>query len=130
MSFHRQHNSTYNVNGYSIEESSSCKDLGIIITNSLAWQEHYNMISSKAYKSLGLLRRVFKNSSSFQARKTLRITLVRSKLSYCSVLWRPYLLKDIEQFKKIQRRATKYILSDYHFDYKSRLIATDSKYCH
>ena len=36
MSFHRQHNSSYNVNGHSIKESSSCKDLGIIITNHYA----------------------------------------------------------------------------------------------
>jgi len=63
MCFHRQLNSTYNVNGCSLVESSSCKGLGIIISNSLTWQKHYEMISSNAYKSLGLLRRVFKNSN-------------------------------------------------------------------
>ena len=100
MSFHRKFNSIYNVNGHTIIESSSCKDLGIVLTNSLTWQDHYEMISSKATKSLCLLRRVFKDSECAQAHKSLYITLVRSKVLYCSTLWRPYLLKDIESLEK------------------------------
>ena len=79
------------------------------------------MISSKAYKSLGLLRRVFKESHCPHTRKFLYISLVRSKLLYCSSLWRPHLLEDIELLKKVQRRATKFILNDYTSDYKTRL---------
>ena len=74
------------------------------------------------FKSLGLLRRVFMDSNCSQARKSLYITLVRSKLLYCSPLWRPYLLKDIELLEKVQQRATKFILSNYQSDYKTRLI--------
>ena len=44
MSYHRKFNSTYHVNGHLIDESSSCKDLGIIFTNSLTWQAHYEMM--------------------------------------------------------------------------------------
>ena len=40
----------------------------------------------------------------------------------CSCLWKPYLLSDIELIKKVQKRATKYILCDYTSDYKSRLM--------
>ena len=79
------------------------------------------MISSKAYKSVGLLCRVFKDSHCPQARKSLYISLVRFKLLYCSTLWRPYLLKDIELIEKVQRRATKFIHSDYTSDYRTRL---------
>ena len=62
MSFHRKFNSQYIINDHIINESSSCKDLRIIFTNTLSWRKHYEMISSKVYKSLGLLRRVFKES--------------------------------------------------------------------
>ena len=40
----------------------------------------------------------------------------------CSSLWRPHQLNHIEATEKLQRRATKYILSDYISNYKSRLI--------
>ena len=51
--------------------------------------------------------------------------LVRSQLTYCSQLWRPYLLKDIFTLERIQRRETKYILNDYNSSYKTRLIQLD-----
>ena len=122
MSFHRKFNSQYIINDHIINESPSCKDLGIIFTNPLSWRKHYEMISSKVYKSLGLLRRVFKDSHCPQARKSLYISLARSKLLYCSTLWRPNLLKDIELIEKVQRRATKFILSDYTSDYRTNLV--------
>ena len=52
----------------------------------------------------------------------LYISLVRSQLMYCTQLWRPYLLKDIDNIERIQRRATKFILRDYASGYRSRLI--------
>ena len=53
----------------------------------------------------------------------LYITLVRSKICYCSQIWRPHLIKDIKAFEQIQQHATKYILNNFTSDYKSRLIA-------
>jgi len=65
------------------------------------------MISAKAYQTLSLLRRVYKNSQNPQTRKCLYISLVPAKLLYCSPLRKPYLLKDIESPEKVQWRATK-----------------------
>ena len=45
MSFHHKFNSQYIRNDHIINESPSCKDLGIIFTNSLSWRKHYEMIS-------------------------------------------------------------------------------------
>ena len=67
---------------------------------------------------LGLIRRTF---NCVNAKEQLYIALVRSQLQYCSILWRPQLLKDITTIEHIQRRATKYILLDYNSTYKSRL---------
>ena len=38
----------------------------------------------------------------------LYLTQVHSRLTYCSQLWRPYLLKDISTLERVQRRVTKY----------------------
>ena len=99
------------------------RDLGVLISDDLSWSAHYDLLCSRAYKILGLLRRVFNNVFAIAAKKRLYISLVRSQLTYCSVVWRPHLIKDITTLEKIQRRASKYILSDFSSDYKSRLTS-------
>ena len=70
---------------------------------------------------LGLLRRSFSRHQTVTAKRTLYISLVRSQVTYCSVIWRPNLIKDITLIEQIQRRATKFILNDYSSDYFDRL---------
>ena len=113
---------TYNICGQNIEPSTCHKDLGILLTDLLTWEEHYNYISSRAYKQLGLLKRTFPTVH-VSAKKNLYLSLVRSQLTYCSPVWRPQLLKHISFLEKVQRRSTKYILNDFESDYKSRLIS-------
>ena len=120
--FHPKFNTEYNIDGFNIPCSSVCKDLSFIFSSDLSWNQHYKVIISKAYKSFDLLCRTFSETHCFQAKKWLYISLVRSTLLYCSSLWRPYQLHHIEALEKVQRRATKYILSDYTSNYKSRLI--------
>ena len=59
-----------------------------------------------------------------RSKKQLYISLVRSQLLYCSILRKPHFIKHIQQFERVQRQATKYILNDFTSDYKSRLIHT------
>ena len=59
MRFHNKFNSEYTIHGNAITHSSSCKDLGVNFSDNLSWRLHYQTITSKAYKSLGLLRRIF-----------------------------------------------------------------------
>ena len=87
----------------------------------MSFRSHYELLVTKAYRTLGLLRRTFSNSHTIKAKKALYISLVRSQLTYSSQVWRPHLIKDIELLEGIQRPATKYILNDYTSDYKTRL---------
>ena len=97
---------------------------GVIFCNNLSWSHHYELISSRAYRQLGLIRRTFSSDISTKVKKLLYLSLVRSKLTYCSQVWRPRLIKDISSLERIQRRATKYITRDYSFNnYKDRLVA-------
>ena len=115
--------SNYLLNGTRVNKQTSTKDLGIIVTSDMSWSNHYKSIASKVYKSLGLIRQTFK-SNSVCAKKKLYISLVRSKLTYCSQLWRPQYIQDIVLLENIQRRATKFILTlnDCASSYCSRLI--------
>ena len=112
---------SYHINHRELSKVTKYRDLGIIFTENLSWHSHYEAIVAKTYKSLGLLKRVFKHTISPQVKRTLYLTFVRPKLSYCSPLWRPFLIKDILLLERVQRRATKFILDNYSMDYKSRL---------
>ena len=107
----------YPIHDNPVSTNHDIKDLGIIYSSSLLWDLHYKNIISKAYKIFHVLRHTF-TTPSHVARKHLYITLVRSHLVYCSPLWRPHLIKDIEIFEKVQQQATKFILNDYHLDYR------------
>ena len=93
------------------------RDLGVLVSDDLSWSAHYDLLCSRAYKILGLLRRVFNNVFAIVA------STFPSHLTYYSVVWRPHLIKDIATLEKIQRSTSKYILSDFSSDYKSRLTS-------
>ena len=112
----------YHLNGKQISSIAAHKDLGLFVSADLTWRSHYQLISSRAYKMLGILRRVFSSSVSVPAKRSLYISLVRSQLLYCSSVWHPYLLVDIKYLECVQRRATKFIASNSLLDYRNRLI--------
>ena len=80
----------YYIEGQAIKQVDQYKDLGILVQSNLSWSEHITKICSKAYRSLHLIRRSI-SSTSPSLRLSLYLSLVRSKLSYCSQLWRPRL---------------------------------------
>ena len=93
---------SYFIDNKSIASIDSTKDLGIIITQNLTWESHYKLISGKAYKILGL---IFSGNRPVETRKKLYISLVCAQILYCSQVWRPYLIKNINMLERIQRPA-------------------------
>ena len=73
--------------------------------------------------ALHLIKRILPPHASTNLKRQLYLSLVRSHLTYCSQLWRPRLIKDIEVLERIQRRATKYIIGNNQMDYKFRLLS-------
>ena len=74
------------------------------------------------HKFLGIIRRTF-TTNSISTKRKLYISLVRSQLTNCSIIWRPHLSKHIVVIEKVQKCATKFILNDYSLGYKNRLVA-------
>ena len=93
----------YSLNDHVLETVNDNPYLGLgIISNT----------TNRASTALGLLRRNLKflpkhhKTVVFQA-------LVRPILEYGSIVWDSYLQKDIESLESVQRRAARFILSDY-----------------
>ena len=112
---------SYFINQSTIDLTPSYRDLGVLVSDDLRWNDHYSTIIAKAYKSMYYVRRSTSNSHSTHTKLYLYKSLVRPKLLYCSQVWRPHLMKDIRLFESVQRRATKFILQDYHSSYKITL---------
>ena len=122
ISFKPKFVSSYNLSDTAISITDFQKDLGLVVSNNLSWENHYNHIIPRAYKILGLIRRSFNPSLNLSVKMKLYLTLVRSQLMYCTPTWRPYLHKDIQNIERIQRCATKFILNDYDSNYKTWLL--------
>ena len=126
MKFNQSKNAVLRLpsNGFEniIPATNLVKDLGILISSDLLWSAHIHMIVSRAYKMLSLIRRSFSHTMSVPVRRLLLYTSsVCSHLTYCSVIWRPCLCKDILILEKVQKRASKFILNDFVMDYKTWL---------
>ena len=95
---HSQHQ--YSISGHQIVPCNQHTDLGVMMTSDTSWSNHIALISLKAYKKLGLLRRTFCSTNSIWAKKSRYLSLVRSQLVYRSQIWRPSLLKDLETIQR------------------------------
>ena len=89
--------------------------LGIVIQNTLRWSSHIAVITSKANRTLGFLRRNLRRSP--QQLKILAYqSLLRSKLEYACAAWDPYLVKDKNTLESVQSRAARFVYNDYRRD--------------
>ena len=111
----------YSIDGAKLDSTNSQRDLGVLVKCDLSWTDHLNQICGRGYRSLNMIRRTIPPGVTIILKKQLYISLVRSHLTYCSQLWRPRMVKDILSVERVQRKATKYVLSDYSNDYKLRL---------
>lgn len=97
---------TYNLNGVAIASVNQQKDLGIIITTDLKWEQHISTIVKKANSFLYVIRKSFQTMTVEVFIKIYK-TYVRPLLEYGYQIWSPYFKKDIDLLESVQRKATK-----------------------
>ena len=74
----------YEILDHEMPLSNTARDLGVHFSADLSWSHHISIITAKAYKMLGLLRRSF-TCNVLSVRKRLHISLVRSQLA--AIIW-------------------------------------------
>ena len=108
-------------NDIAILPSAHVRDLGVLVDTQLSWNTHITHIAVKARQITGWILNVFHSRDKLPM-LTLFNSLVRSKLEYCSVIWNPYLTKDINSIENIQRSFTSRIKGMQLFNYWERLV--------
>ena len=63
------------------------KDLGVVITSNLNWDQQILAVVSKANKMLGLLRRTCSLINDTRVRRSLYLSLVKCHLNYATEVW-------------------------------------------
>jgi len=99
---------TYYINNVPLEWVSEFTYLGVKITSNLSWRSHILAKTTKANRTLNLLRRTM-YSCGEGAKKRAYEALVRPQVEYCSAVWNPHLKKDVDVLEKLQRRAARWI---------------------
>ena len=102
----------YLMNGKSLPTHEQHQHLGLAIHQSLSWSDHIHNITSKASRSLNFIRRNLSNCSK-EVKKSAYLTLIRPYLEYAACVWDPYQLYLKNEIENVQRRAARWILSDY-----------------
>lgn len=97
----------YSIGDLPIKREVRVKDLGVIFDMKLTFLDHVDYIVSKAYCMLGFIRRNSKDFRDVYTLKSLYVSLVRSLLEYCSIIWNPYHLGQTNRIERIQKIFTK-----------------------
>ena len=113
MSINNRSTHFYSLNNHILKQVEENPYLGLTLTENLKWSSHITKITKKANSTIGFLRRNLKSCPQ-DCRKSAYISLVRSVLDYGSIIWDPYLSRDIEKLERVQRQAARFITGDYH----------------
>ena len=97
--------------------------LGVLLNNTMSFRNHIENIVTKATRTLNFLRRNLYRCN--QEVKSMAYThLVRPMLEYASCVWDPYFDKDINTSEMVQRRAERWVTSNY--DWRSGISITST----
>ena len=96
------------------------RDLGILIDSELKFRQQAASAVSKASRVLAIIRKSFVNFDPFIL-PLLYKTLVRPILEYGNAIWGPFNRADQQLVERVQRRATRLVVSLRGLSYKDRL---------
>jgi hypothetical protein len=105
----------YTINGHILERVTSNPYIGAELTNTMSWDKQVPKVATKGNKALGFIRRNV-GSCPEEVKKQAYLAPVRPHLEYASSVWDPHLQKHIQQIEMVQRRAARFIKSNYTRD--------------
>ena len=78
----------------------------------MSFSSHIDRVTLKATRMLNFIKR-----NLYKCNKEIKciayLSLVQPSLEYAASAWDPYLIKDITAIEKIQRRAVRWVTSNY-----------------
>ena len=110
------HDFAYTLNelyGKHLKGVTEAKYLGVTIDCKLSFTKHIDTVCKKANSMLAFIRRNLK-SCQRQIKADAYLMYVRPILEYATVVWAPHTKCDIDRLEAVQRRAARFVTSDYN----------------
>ena len=107
---------------------TQAKYLGVLLDSKLNFNKHIEMICKKANSVLALLKRNLYHCNS-QVRSQAYTLYVRPILEYASTVWAPYTRCNIDKVESVQRRAARFVVSNYDYTSSVTGILNDLNWC-
>ena len=102
----------YTLNDHILQYVGTNPYLGVTLSEDLTFDAHVGNITKKKSRMLGFIQRNLKGFPS-RLKELAYLTLVRSGLGYASVVWDPFLQREIDRLEKIKRRAARFVTNNY-----------------
>jgi len=102
----------YKLNDYKLQRVLSAKYLGVTISSNLSWSTHISGVIGRANSALSFFRRNFGHCNREIKIKCYE-TYIRPICEYATVIWSPHLQSNIHQLEMVQRKAARFVFSDY-----------------
>ena len=89
-----------------ITEVESHKHLGVIFSNDCTWHENLELIKSKAWKRINVMRKL-KFELDRKSLQTIYFSFIRPLLEYADVVWNNCAQYESNELEKIQNEAAR-----------------------
>ena len=110
------------IGGTLLENVHQAKLLGSIISSDLSWWANTNMITTKAYQRLALIRKLYEFKVPLIDVTHIYTLYVRSILEFNCCVWHFSITKtESEDIERVQKIACKIILNDHYSTYDDAL---------
>ncbi len=102
-------NTTYLIDEDEILNVTTHVDLGVTFQNDFRFNAHIQTITNSCLKLVGFVKRNTHWTANIDLIRLLYVSLIRSKLTYASIIWFPKGNVYIEQIENVQKKIIKYI---------------------
>ena len=106
--------SSYHLGADMLTPAKSYPYLGVTVSSDLRWHNHISHITANASRTLGFVRHNVYNCPP-EVKALAYTSVIRPQPEYVSAAWDPYLVGDIQQLEKVQRRAARFVFLDYKY---------------
>ena len=110
------------IDGKQLFESVTERDLGVIFSTNLKWNNQVIAAANRANQMLGRIKKSFVHFDC-KLLRSLYLTFIRPFLEFAVPVWSPILIGDCDVIEKVQHRATKLVSPIRGLSCKKRLKA-------